>query len=180
MIARKPARSNLDTPRPVALRAPRRVTGRPRRLLRAAHVAVAGSWLGLVVAMLTLGITAQTQTVEQANVTHHLMARLGGTVIPPLAVATLATGLALSLLTPWGIARHWWIVVKTGLGLAVIVSAVTLTDTWIDQALNQTTGIGSAGIRLIAASMAHLAMLAFATVISVDKPWGRTPYGRRR
>ncbi|HEX2026389.1 MAG TPA: hypothetical protein VHF25_00145 [Nitriliruptorales bacterium] len=32
---------------------------------------------------------------------------------------------------------------------------------------------------LIAGSAAHLAMLAFATVISVDKPWGRTPRGRR-
>lgn len=165
----------------------RGLRGRPRRLLRATHVAASGGWLGLVVAMLVLGTTAATAataaTAEAGaspEAAHGLMALIGGTVIPPLAVATLLTGLALSLLTPWGLVRHWWVVAKTVLGLAVIVSAVTLTDGWLQQATSSTEPAGDPGGRLVAASVAHLAMLAFATVISVDKPWGRTPYGRDR
>lgn len=158
-----------------------RLAGRPRRLLRAAHVAVAGAWLGLVVAMLTLGVTAQTTgAAGQAVATYRLLARLGGAVIPPIAVATLATGLALSLLTPWGLVRHWWVVVKGVLGLAVIVTAVTLTDAFIERAIASTGADAQAGARLIGNSVAHLIMLAVATVVSVDKPWGRTPHGRRR
>lgn len=156
-----------------------RLTGRPRKLLRAAHVVAAGAWLGLVVAMLALGATAQTTPApELAAASYRLMARLGGSVIPPLAIGTLLTGFALSLLTPWGIARHWWVLVKIALGLAVILTSVTLTDAWIAQAITQPAAAG--GTRLVAASVAHLLMLGLATVISVDKPWGRTPRGRER
>lgn len=155
-----------------------RLTGRPRKLLRAGHVIVSGGWLGLVVAMLVLGITAITaQEPGLPAATYGLMNRIGGNVIPPLAVATLLTGLTLSLTTPWGLVRYWWVVVKTVLGLVVIVTAVTLTTGWIEQA--QSGSVATAGGRLIAGSLAHLAMLGFATVISVDKPWGRTPRGRR-
>ena len=158
----------------------RRLVGRPRRLVRATHVAVAGGWLGLVAAMLVLGITAHTaRSAGLSQATYRSMDLIGGTVIPPLAVATLVTGLALSLLTPWGIVRHWWVVTKVVLGLAVIVTAVSLTDSWLEQA-RATSGVAAAGRRLVTTSVVHLAMLTFATVISVDKPWGRTPYGRRR
>lgn len=157
----------------------RRLVGRPRRLVRAAHVVAAGGWLGLVVTMLVLGIAALTAATDVPPETvYRVMDLVGGTVIPPLAVATLLTGLVLSLLTPWGLVRHWWVVVKTVLGLAVIVTAVSLTDAWLHQAITPTGG--SAGARLVVTSAVHLAMLTFATVISVDKPGGRTPRGRRR
>lgn len=155
-----------------------RLTGRPRRLVRATHVVVAGGWVGLVVSMLVLGITASTATTGvPPETTYRVMHLLGGTATPPLAVATLLTGVALSLLTPWGLVRHWWIVVKTVLGLVVIVTAVTLTDAWLHQAI--TSSPATTGTRLVVTSGTHLVLLVLATVISVDKPWGRTRYGRR-
>lgn len=166
---------------PTPARPSRRLTGRPRRLLRAGHVVVAGGWFGLVVAMLVLGVTARTAaSVELAASAYRLMARIGGAVIPPMAVATMLSGVVLSLVTPWGLVRHWWIVAKAVLGLVVIVTAVSLTDSWITQAVADASVVGAAGTRLVVASVVHLAMLAVATVISVDKPWGRTPVGRRR
>lgn len=130
--------------------------------------------------MLTLGVTARTSAdVDLAQGTYRLMARLGGAVIPPLAVASLASGVALSLLTSWGLVRHWWIVVKSVLALAVIGTAVSLTGPWIDQVLAASGDPGVTGTRLIAQSVAHLVMLVAATVVSVDKPWGQTPRGRR-
>lgn len=156
----------------------RRLTGRSRRLVRAAHVVVAGGWLGLVVAMLALGVAGLFAPPDAApEATYRLMHVIGGRVIPPMAVATLATGVVLSLLTPWGLIRHWWVATKIVVGLAVILTAVSLTDTWLEQATVDPSG--PAGVRLVATSLAHLGLLAFATVISVDKPWGRTPRGRR-
>lgn len=159
---------------------PRRgLSGRPRRLLRAAHVVVSGGWTGLVVAMLVLGVTAATTGApEVRDAAYLLMSRIGGVVIPPLAVATLLSGAALSLTTPWGLARHWWVVAKIVLGLTVIVTAVTLTDAWVSRARSVPVA-GGTGTRLIVGSSVHLLMLGLASVISVDKPWGRTPRGRR-
>lgn len=154
-----------------------RLSKRPRRLLRAGHVVVAGGWFGLVVAMLALGIAGLVAPPDAApEATYRLMHVIGGRVIPPMAVATLATGVVLSLLTSWGLVRHWWVATKIVVGLAVIVTAVSLTDSWLEQAIDDPTG--RAGVRLAATSGVHLALLAFATVISVDKPWGRTPRGR--
>lgn len=161
-------------------RRPPQLSGRPRRLLRAAHVAVSGGWLGLVVAMLVLGAGAAAGgDASLAGLTYTLMDRIGSAVIPPLAVATLLTGLVLSVTTPWGLLRHWWVVVKVVLGLAVIVTGVTMTGAWIQQASDTAGGAGRTSWLLVAGSVAHLLMLGFATVISVDKPWGRTPRGRR-
>lgn len=156
----------------------RRLTGRPRKLLRAAHVVASGSWVGLVVAMLVLGATALTSSNPAvARTTYQVMDRIGGAVIPPIAVATMLTGLILSLVTPWGLLRYWWVVTKTVLGLLVIVTGVTLTGAWIDQAQTQSLAAGPLATPLLATSTAHLAMLCFATVVSVDKPWGRIPRG---
>lgn len=164
--------------RPTARR--RRLSGRPRRLVLAAHVVAAGAWLGLVAAMLTLGLAARLGGDVPARTVYRLMDLIGGSVIPPVAVATLLTGLLLAVLTPWGLARHWWLAAKSVIGPAVIVTAVTLTDTWLHQALTATTPPPGLGSRLVAASFVHLALLTFAVAISIDKPWGRTPLGRRR
>lgn len=162
--------------RPDVGSARRRLTGRSRRMLRAVHVLVAGGWLGLVVAMLALGASALAAPRETTYLMMHL---IGGRVIPPMAVATLGTGVVLSLWTPWGLVQHWWVVAKIVVGLAVIVSAVTLTGGWIERSLDAPMRSGPAGVRLVATSIVHTVLLAFATVISVDKPWGRTPHGRR-
>ncbi|HVE96226.1 MAG TPA: hypothetical protein VNA67_04500 [Pseudonocardiaceae bacterium] len=43
-----------------AMTAKAQLSGRPRKFVRATHIAVSAGWLGLVVAMLTLGISAAT------------------------------------------------------------------------------------------------------------------------
>ncbi|MGH8930620.1 MAG: DUF2269 domain-containing protein [Egibacteraceae bacterium] len=154
-----------------------RLPARVRTFVRAAHVTAAAGWLGLVVAMVVLGVSAAT-TGEATLVAaaYGFMAQIGGTVIPGFAVATLLTGVVLSVATPWGLIRHYWVVVKIVLTIAVIVTGVRLTGRWVEQAL---AGGGPAGWLLVAGSAVHLLMLGAATVISVDKPWGKTRRGHR-
>jgi hypothetical protein len=153
-----------------------RLSGRARTFMRAAHVIVSAGWLGLVVAMLVLGVSAATTgEVTLATAAYGFLDRIGS-VIPAFAVATLLTGIVLSVATPWGLIRHYWIVVKIVLTFAVIVTGVVLTTRWIQQAL---AVAGPAEWLLVAGSAMHLLMLAAATVISVDKPWGKTRRGRR-
>jgi hypothetical protein len=99
------------------------LSGRPRKFVRATHVAVAAGWLGLVVAMLTLGTSAATASYPMfALACYTMMERIGGAVIPFFAVVTLLTGIVLSVATPWQLLQYWWIVVKLVLARAVIVT----------------------------------------------------------
>jgi hypothetical protein len=161
------------------------LSGRSRKFVRATHIGFSAGWLGLVVAMLTLAITAATAADPTFVIAcYAMMDRIGGAVIPVFAVGTLATGIALSVATPWRLLHHWWVIVKLVLTLAVILTGVTLTGGWLQQAVTQASaphaGNGStAAWLLVTASVLHLLVLWAATTISVDKPWGKTGRGRR-
>lgn len=153
-----------------------RLAGRPRRALRAAHVVVSVGWLGLTAAMLTLALLAVADR-GLATSAYTLAGHLGTRTVAGAAVASLVSGVVLSLVTPWGLTRHRWVVVKTVLTLAVIVSALALTNGWVEQAATA-AGAGGSGWWVVAGSATHLLLLAVATVVSVDKPWGPTRRGR--
>lgn len=162
------------------------LSGRPRRLLRAAHVVLSGGWLGLVVAVLTLGVGAMLADAGSALSSHAMTGRLAA-AIPVFAVGSILTGVVLSVATPWGLLRHRWIVVKIVLAFATIGTAIALGGTWRAQAVARLTdgavdgaAAGLPGWLLVGSSVAHLVMLAAATVISVEKPWGRPVRVRRR
>jgi hypothetical protein len=79
------------------------LTGRRRRVLRAVHVAVGVDRLGLACAMLTLGPSAAlTREPGLAGAAYTLMGHVGTRTITRTAIATLVSGLVLSLVTPWG------------------------------------------------------------------------------
>lgn len=115
-----------------------------------------------------------------------MMERIGGAVIPFFAVATLLTGIVLSVATPWRLLQYWWIVVKLVLAVAVIVTAVALIGDWVQQAVAQAAGVSRAGVNaglpawlVVAGSAVHLLFLWAATTISVDKPWGKIKRRKR-
>lgn len=172
----------------------RRLPPRLRKLVLAAHIIVSVGWLGIVVAMLVLSITAATaQDVGMSEAAYVLIDNVSDTLVTPppasFSIAALLTGIVLSLGTKWGLLKHYWILAKLLLTVAIILSGIFLVDQWIQQAISMTgesaagTIVGykyrSAPMLLIYASIAHLLMLGTATVISVYKPWGTIGRGRR-
>src|SRR5258708_7561866 len=100
---------------------------RLRRIMLTAHVTVAVGWLGAVAAFLALaiaGLTSQdARLVQSVYLSMDVIARY---VILPLSfVPLLLTGPLLSLGTPWGLFRHYWILVKL---LINILSAFILVQ----------------------------------------------------
>jgi hypothetical protein len=114
------------------------------------------------------------------------MELIGWYVIVPFCLASLVTGLVMSLGTPWGLFRHYWVLVKF---LITIISALilfgftqtlgSLGDLAADATLsmnelrnlNQSPVLHSGG---------GLLAILVATILAVYKPWGMTPYGRRK
>jgi hypothetical protein len=87
------------------------------------HITSSVGWLGAVVAYLTLGIPAETsQDVQTICAAWIAMDLVGWFAIVPLALASLLTGLVQSLGTPWGLFRHYWVVITLVLtSFAVVI-----------------------------------------------------------
>ena len=110
----------------------------------------------------------------------------GWFVIIPLCLASLPTGVIQSLGTEWGLFRHYWIVAK--LLITVLATTILLVHMqpigYVARVAAETT-ISSADLRqlriqLVGDAAAALFALLIATTLSVYKPRGLTPYGRRQ
>jgi hypothetical protein len=113
------------------------------------------------------------------------MGLIAGAVIVPLAIATLVTGLVVSLGTKWGLARHWWVLVS--LALSVFATVVLLVETGtiaayaavaadVSTTEAELRALGSTLVHSIGGSLVLLVVL----VLNVYKPVGLTPYGWRK
>ena len=158
-----------------------------RKFVLTAHVTFAVSWLGAVAAFLALAIAGLTspdaQLVRSTYLGMGLIARF---VIVPLSFAPLITGPVLSLGTPWGLFRHYWILIKLLITIfATIVLLIHTQPISLLAAAAAETTLASADLRqpriqLVVAAGAGLLVLLVATILAVYKPRGLTPYGWRK
>jgi hypothetical protein len=155
-----------------------------RRAMLAAHIICSVGWLGAAAAYLALGVAAQVSMQPQVIRAAWIAMELSGWfVIVPLACLAYLTGLVLSLGTPWGLFKHYWVVIAlvlTTLSLAVLllhmpsVSALAgLARTADDAAASRLGG------DVLHPALGILVLLVV-TVLNVHKPRGLTPYGQHK
>jgi len=158
---------------------------RIRRVALTAHITSTLSWLGAIAGFLALAIAGlRSNDVQLVRSTYLGMELIGWYVLVPLCVASLVTGLVMSLGTTWGLFRHYWVLIKF---VITVVSAVILfmyTQTLEqlgDLARSSTLSIEALrnGSPVLHASAAIVALLVN-TVLSVYKPRGMTDYGRSK
>lgn len=158
-----------------------------RKFALTAHIASSVGLLGSIAAFLALALaslTAQeTQIVRAAYLSMDLTAQF---VIVPLALASLLTGLIQSLGTAWGLFRHYWVLAKlllTAFATAVLLAKLDLIGYAARLAAESVlpgADLRAAGMELAVHAAGGLLVLLVPAVLSVYKPWGPTPYGRRR
>jgi len=158
----------------------RRLGVRTRRAVLITHIASAGAWLGIDVAMAVVVVTAMT-TDDVATRVFCLQALEVFTVWPLLVsgLVCLLSGVVLGLGSKWGVVRYWWVSVKLVLNL--LLTALVLI------ALRpEVTGLAAQARRWVAGEpvtfdLSNLiypptvspALLLVAMTLSVVKPWGR-------
>ncbi len=96
----------------------------------------------------------------------------------PGAFAALVSGVALSLLTPWGLARYWWVLVKLVLTTAVIAFSTFFVGVWVEESVAVGTAPSPYATDLALGPLTSLAAFLLMTWASVATPWGRTPWAR--
>jgi hypothetical protein len=163
------------------------VTPSLRKFALTAHVTSSIGLLGSIAAFLALAIAGLTSQDEQiVRAAYLAMELISRFVIVPLAFASLLTGLIQSLGTPWGLFRHYWVLAK--LLLTVFATAVLLVKMKLivyaaslaAETVLSRADLRAAGVELGLHAAGGLLVLLVPTVLSVYKPRGLTPYGRRR
>ena len=133
-------------------------------------------WMGAGAANVVLAVTALTVPRETARICYQLIDRIDAVLVIPAAFGALLSGVLLGLLTPWGLARHWWVLVKLVLTVAVIVFSTLGVGVWVLESIEEP---GPAAWPLVWGGAANLAAFLLMTWASIGKPWGTTPWTRR-
>jgi hypothetical protein len=159
-----------------------------RKLNLTAHVTVSVGWLGAVAAFLVLGIAGLTsQDGDIVRAAYLSMNLIGQLIIVPLSLAALLTGLVQSLGTPWGLFRHYWVLVKFTLTIGATLLLLLHQFTAVAGAARRVSlaapgtlpDVGRLGNQLVLDAGLAVLVLLVITTLSVFKPWGKTRYGRR-
>lgn len=162
-----------------------RLGARGRKWVLVAHIAAAGAWIGIDVAMAVLIFTT---LVRHDTATVALCYQVVGLVaVWPLFIAglvCLASGIVLGMGSRYGLLRYWWVATKLALNLL-------LTGLVLFALRPGLAELGRVGRRLAAGAPVDAALhgmlyppivspvaLAVALVLAVFKPWGRIRGGR--
>src|SRR5215204_3472135 len=119
------------------------MTPRLRKFALATHITLAVGWIGAVAGYIPLDVAAATsQDAQTLRAAYLAMELIAWYVIVPLALASLLTGLLMSLGTKWGLFRCYWVLIS--LLLTIIATVVLLVETqtisyFADIAANPTT-----------------------------------------
>ena len=166
-----------------------RLTPATRKTVMVLHAITGISWMGVDIALFVLLMTARTTDDPALVVSGFNAIRIIVPVaVPPLSLGILVTGLILGLGTPWGLIRYWWVLVK--LILSLIMTALVFLS--LVPAINSIpvlsatpmsadavrASLGSLPTQLMFPPVVSFLMLGVATILSIFKPWRRTPWSR--
>jgi uncharacterized membrane protein len=157
-----------------------------RKFALAAHLTLSVGWVGAVAAYMALDVAAATSQDAQALRAAYIgMEAIARSVIVPLALASLLTGLVMSVGTKWGLFRHYWVLislVQTIIATAVLLVETRVISSFADMAADPTTSADA--LRAMPNTLVHsvggTVVLLVILVLNVYKPQGMTRYGWRK
>jgi SNF family Na+-dependent transporter len=157
-----------------------------RKFVLAVHLTVSVGWIGAVAAYIPFDVaTVTTRDAQTLRATYLAMESIARSVIVPLALASLLTGLVVSLGTKWGLFRHYWVLIS--LVLTTLATVVLLVETRTISALAAMAAdptMSGDDLRELPSTLGHsvggTAVLLVILVLNVYKPRGMTRYGWRK
>lgn len=156
------------------------LTGTSRKLLLFMHISTSVSWLGVALGFFALTLTGQQD--PSTNV-YPFLNTLTRTVLFPLSVLTLITGILQALFTPWGLWKHYWVVFKlffTLVAAVVLWKEMGTISMLTDMAGNLTPEGHQQGLMGLSVHSGVGALLLLGiNLLSVLKPRGETGWGGR-
>lgn len=159
-----------------------------RRTTLLLHVLCGVGWMGLDLGLMVLVVSGATTgdgaVAAAAYTTAHLVIPL---VVPALATGMLLTGIVLGLGTRYGLTQWAWVLTKLAIGVLLtalvfvllLPGALGIPDGLAGTADQVRAAVGDGARDLVFPPFVSFALLAVALVLSIWKPWGRTPWASR-
>lgn len=166
------------------------LTGRSRKALVVFHVVAAACWTGVALMMSAVGFSALTSDdITYVAVAYQVMEIFDVNLLAWLNFAATLSGVAVGMCTQWGVVRYWWVATKLAISLVILFSAFTWIHGPLEAAAAEAEHLAATGGSpadlttspvLIAAGFGFaFGQLLVAMLLSLYKPGGRTPLGRR-
>lgn len=156
---------------------------RLRTFVLTVHIGSSVGWLGAIAAYLALNVPALTGAEEQTvRAAYLMMEPVAWFAIVPCALASLLTGIVQSLGTPWGLFRHYWVLISlaiTVFATAILLSHLPTVSRMADMAADPNVYPDGLGGDLVH-SVGGLLVLLVPLVLNIYKPRGMTRYGQRK
>ncbi len=156
---------------------------RLRKFLLTVHVASSVGWLGSIGAYIALNVPALTSADERmVRAAYLMMEPVAWFAVLPLALASLLTGIVQSLGTPWGLFRHYWVLISLALttfATTVLLLHTPAIDEMADLAADPNADLSRLGGDLFH-SVGGLLVLLLPLFLNMYKPRGLTRYGWRK
>ncbi|MFN2389351.1 MAG: DUF2269 domain-containing protein [Actinomycetota bacterium] len=158
-----------------------------RKIVLATHLTCSVGWIGAVVAFMTLIFLAQgTQDGDTLRGSWIAMDAVGRFALVPLSIASLVTGVVISLGTKWGLFRHYWVLISLVLtAVAVFVLVSNMKAVRFFAAMATEPGADLTMLRSgLQSELLHagggLVVLLVVQLLNIFKPQGMTRYGWRK
>jgi hypothetical protein len=152
-----------------------------------AHIVFSVGWLGAVAVFLVLAITGRSSDdVQLARSSYLAMDLSAWYILVPFSIASLLTGILQALGTPWGLFKHYWIIIKLLLTVACTfllllhMQPISYMAEMASATTINTSEFNKLRTLLVTDAAAAIFVLLFITVLSIYKPWGRTKFGLRK
>jgi uncharacterized membrane protein len=163
-----------------------RLAPRWRKSILWLHIVSGIGWMGLDVGLFLLLMTGlRTDDGPLAAACYRAVAVIVPVAVPILSLGMLLTGLLLGWGTTWGLLRYWWVFVKLVMGIVLTVlvfialvpgvNDLPAADPTLSAGSVRDT-IGEATTDLLFPPIVSFTMLGIAAVLSIFKPWSRTPW----
>ncbi len=154
-----------------------------RKALLTLHLVCSVGWIGAASAYVALAVAATGTDGPTVRGAWSAMELVGWTVIVPLAVGTVLSGIVVALAGGWGLFGHYWVVIS--LGLTTVAATVTVVHMpAVSATADIARGADPARLARLGGDLFHptvgLGLLLVVMVLNVYKPRGLTRYGRRR
>lgn len=155
-----------------------------RKLILLLHVLTSVGFVGAVAGFLGLAVAgAVSGDVDVVRAVYISCGIVTWAVIVPLAWTALLVGIVQSLITPWGLFRYYWVIIKLVLSVIAVVVLMIQTQNigrLAQMALaGQMHGLAGPRTGMIMHAGGGMIVLIVITVLSIYKPRGMTRVGAR-
>lgn len=153
-----------------------RLRGRGYKAALTAHILTSVGWFGIAVVVGFCGIAAAVTDDPTLSPALLRVIETAPWMSVPVGLVAITTGTLLGLGTAYGLVRYWWVIAKLGIAAAVVMTDAVV----VGRIAHEAVATGTVESALYGSTIAHVVVLVVATVLSVFKPGGRTPWNGTR